>query len=87
MVRNTSSGETRYLKITTGNEILYSDRDEEFTYKKFFFSPNITYPDCDLCDCREGRTASGNGPTEYQTEVDTELNDSATITPFWPCNP
>ena len=35
---NTSSGLTRYIKLTTGDEILYSDIDEEFTYKKFFFS-------------------------------------------------
>jgi hypothetical protein len=38
MVRNTSIGLTIFIKLTTNDEILYSDRDEEFTYKKFFFN-------------------------------------------------
>ena len=44
MISNTDSGETRYIKITTGGEILYSDIDKEGTYKKFFFAANTTYP-------------------------------------------
>ena len=38
MVRNTDIGLTIFIKLTTNDEILYSDRDEEFTYKKFFFN-------------------------------------------------
>ncbi len=37
-VRNTDIGLTIFIKLTTNDEILYSDRDEEFTYKKFFFN-------------------------------------------------
>ena len=44
MVSNTSSGLTIYIKLTTGGEILFSEVDKEGTYKKFFFSPNVTYP-------------------------------------------
>jgi hypothetical protein len=44
MVSNTSSGLTIYIKITTGSDVLFSDVDKEGTYRKFFFSPNITYP-------------------------------------------
>ncbi len=44
MVSNTSSGLTIYIKLTTGGEILFSDVDKEGTYRKFFFSPNTTYP-------------------------------------------
>ena len=43
-VRNISIGITIYFKLTTGDEILFSDTDEEGTYKKFFFAANVTYP-------------------------------------------
>ena len=43
-VINTSSGLTIYIKLTSGDEILFSDTDEEGTYKKFFFAANATYP-------------------------------------------
>ena len=44
MVRNTDLGLTIYIKLTIGTEVLFSDVDKEGTYKKFFFSPNTTYP-------------------------------------------
>jgi hypothetical protein len=44
MVRNTSIGLTIFIKLTTNDEILFSDTDEEGTYKKFFFATNTTYP-------------------------------------------
>ena len=43
-VTNTTLGLTIYIKLTSGDEILYSDTDEEGTYKKFFFQHNPTYP-------------------------------------------
>ena len=43
-VRNTTLGLTIYIKLTSGDEILYSDVDEENTYKKFFFQHNATHP-------------------------------------------
>jgi hypothetical protein len=44
MVRNTSIGLTIFIKLATGGEVLFSDVDKEGTYKKFFVSPNTTYP-------------------------------------------
>ena len=43
-VTNTTLSLTIYIKLTSGDEILYSDTDEEGTYKKFFFQHNPTYP-------------------------------------------
>jgi len=43
-VRNTSRGLTIYIKLTTNDEILFSDTDEEGTYKKFFFAANLAHP-------------------------------------------
>jgi len=43
-VTNTSIPLTIYIKLTKGDEILFSDTDKEGTYKKFFFAANPTYP-------------------------------------------
>ncbi len=43
-VTNTSIPLTIYIKLTKGDEILFSDQDKEGTYKKFFFAANPTYP-------------------------------------------
>ena len=43
-VKNISAGITIYIKLTQGDEVLYSDVDEENTYKKFFFQHNATHP-------------------------------------------
>jgi hypothetical protein len=42
-VTNTSKSLTIHFKLTKGDEILYSDTDEEFTYKKFFFQDIPTH--------------------------------------------
>ena len=65
---NTSSGLTRYIKLTSGDEILYSDIDEEFTYKKFFFSslpsPNDYFKN--LMTTIGSIDAAGTKTPEYQ---------------------
>ena len=45
--------------------------------------PNLSYPDCDLCNCNEGGEATGPGPTAFQTAVDAELNQQGYLTPLW----
>ena len=48
----------------------------------FMEVPNLTYPECDLCQCKEGRTAVGNGPSEYQLDISLTLAEGAYLTPL-----
>jgi hypothetical protein len=45
--------------------------------------PNLSYPDCDLCNCKEGGEATGPTPSEFQVAVDTELLTNGYLTPLW----
>jgi len=45
--------------------------------------PNLSYPDCDLCSCKEGGEATGPAPSEFQVAVDTELLRDGYLTPLW----
>ena len=44
--------------------------------------PNLTYPECDLCECSEGKEYFGPGPSELETSVSTNLSNLAYITPL-----
>lgn len=44
--------------------------------------PNLSYPECDLCECKVGGTARGNGPDVIDITVSTTLSENAYITPF-----
>jgi len=48
----------------------------------FMEVPNLTYPECDLCECKEGKTAAGNGPTDYQLDISLALAEGAYLTPL-----
>jgi hypothetical protein len=64
-VRNTDIGLTIFIKLTSGDEILFSDNDEEGTYKKFFFATNATYPNDVLQDVM--KNVGLLGPTGTKT--------------------
>jgi hypothetical protein len=68
-VTNTSIPLIIYIKLTSGDEILYSDKDKEGTYKKFFFAANPTYPNDVLKDVMTHMglyDASGRKTPEFQ---------------------
>jgi hypothetical protein len=44
--------------------------------------PNLSYPDCELCECKQGKTATGGGPTDFELNVSTTLSANAYITPL-----
>jgi hypothetical protein len=44
--------------------------------------PNLTYPECDLCECQEGKRALGPGPTAAELAFDVNLGLSAYISPL-----
>lgn len=48
----------------------------------FIQIPNLTYPECDLCECKQGKTATGNGPTDFELNAATTLSENAYLTPF-----
>jgi len=45
--------------------------------------PNLSYPDCDLCNCKEGGDATGPGPSAAQTAIDEALTQQGYLTPLW----
>ena len=44
--------------------------------------PNLSYPDCDLCECKQGKTATGGGPTDFELNAATSISANAYITPL-----
>jgi hypothetical protein len=44
--------------------------------------PNLTYPDCDLCECTIGRIYNGASPSGDEIELSLVLTENAYITPF-----
>ena len=48
----------------------------------FMQIPNLTFPECDLCECEEGKTSTGPGPSAAETNVATNLSENAYITPL-----
>jgi len=44
--------------------------------------PNLTYPECDLCECNVGRPYKGPGPTDNQLNTSIILSENAFITPL-----
>jgi hypothetical protein len=49
----------------------------------FIRLPNLSYPDCDFCECKEGGDFEGPGPSELQSAVDLELQRDSYLTPLW----
>jgi hypothetical protein len=48
----------------------------------FLEIPNLTFPECDLCECSEGKTYIGPGPSNEELVVDINLSLSSYITPL-----
>jgi hypothetical protein len=44
--------------------------------------PNLTYPECDLCECTVGKPVRGNGPTDFELNVAQTLDSNAYISSF-----
>lgn len=44
--------------------------------------PNLSYPDCELCECKQGKPAGGSGPTDFELNAATTLSANAYITPL-----
>jgi hypothetical protein len=62
--------------------ILWFFGDPNWRRIAFIQIPNLTYPECDLCECKQGKTYNNTGPTDFELNVAVTLSENAFVTPL-----
>lgn len=62
--------------------LLKTFNDPNWRKIAFMEIPNLTYPECDLCECNEGKTYLGPGPTTEELAIDINLSIRAYLSPL-----